>query len=211
MSRRWRYLLFAGLVAAFLLATAPLRLAVSPLFARVDGGADMITGTLWRGRLIGAHVAGATIGDTDIAINALPLLIGETELGLSAPSLRGKIEARGDALRVSGLRGTLAMPVTLGPVTLGDADPQNVELTADGVDLDMRGERCVAAAGPVRARLKADGPSGAPFASSGGATAGSLAGQLSCRDGTLFLPLGGQGARITLSLAPGGQLSASAL
>lgn len=178
--------------AAVLVVTLPLRI-VAGLIGLEDMGfaARTLTGPVWSGHAEGARAGPFRLGDVDLALAPLPLLLGQTRVvvhgsgeGGQAPlsgTLVGGLAGQG----VSGLNGTLAVGRSLGGLPL-------TTLTFQEANIRFAGGRCAAAEGRVRAEL-------APFVALPG-LAGGFAGPLRCDGGQLLMALAGPSGMERLDL-----------
>lgn len=186
-------LLVAGLAIAFL----PLAWVTDRHVPGLE--ADSVSGSIWNGRLRNARYAGLAVGDVAAGLSASALLRGRAELGFTRldERLEGRLGVGRGLRRVSGLDGTLTLPLAGEPVVplalrLGFRDAR--------LETDARG-RCRAAGGQVEARLV-----GLPVPG----TLAPLAGTPVCEGDALLLPLAAAGGSpgLDLRVAPDGAWSA---
>lgn len=189
-----RAVFFAGALAVALFALFPLRLALGGL-ADAGFSAREATGSVWRGRLVEARVAGAPLGDLDAALRPLPLLLGRarTELaraGEGAP-LAGALIVSRHGIAIDGVTAHIPLGAGAGPLPLAAIDLSSVSVA-------FRDGLCERADGLVRAEVVGD--------VAGIALPGGLSGGARCEGGALLLPLASQSGmeRLTVTLRGGG-------
>lgn len=108
MSRAWLAAVFAASAVVAVAALVPLRVALEQTGAAQWGlSAAAVEGPVWGGRLIDARLAGAPVGDLDVALAPLPLLTGRLRLeirgGAEGPLQRAVLVRRGAELRIESL------------------------------------------------------------------------------------------------------------
>lgn len=179
-------LVFVALLAVFLLATLPLRLVL-------DGGATtarLASGSLWHGRLEAAAWHGITIGDVDLGLAPLPLLIGTRQIDFATASLSGRIGFSQKGSSIERFAGTAA------PGQIGGLPITNVRFGDFGAVFDKG--RCTTAGGTIA--IEAGGQL---------ANRGAFSGTVRCDGDRLLLPLQGEGGRLDLHLTGDGAYAAT--
>lgn len=187
---RKRYLIALAVLglAAGLAVRFPLSAAMSLSGAR---GAALdwraAEGPVWGGAVRGLTLHDYPVGDVRAALSPLSVLAlsPSAAVTLTGPeaSAQGRIGLRpGGALRIADADATLYL------TEISAIDPRlrvrGGVLTAQGLDLTLRGGRCLAASGALASDALTYG--------FGGEWRGpSLAGEVSCADGLLVLPLAG--------------------
>lgn len=177
-------IVFAVALAAGLVATAPLSLALGgdALAARESSG------SVWAGRLDGAVLGPLPLGDVEASLDPLRLLTGKASFRLQATggaaAGRGRVTLGGKALSIENLTGST--PLSL----LGAAPPVDGVLRLKAVDAAFANGLCTRAAGEVSADLSLGD---APLP---------LSGRPECRGAALALPLAGSrdGVGVTMLL-----------
>jgi hypothetical protein len=168
--------LLGGLLLG-LLALWPARLALPapPLSAKA------VEGSIWRARLAGAGVGGATIGD--VALRLAPAALAQGRLAWTlAGDMHGRLWRSLAGAGADGLTGRL-QGAPLAALGMAGADLEQLGLAFDG-----RG-RCLSAAGQVRVALAR------PLAGQR-----DLAGAPRCEANGLLLPLASGDGRVRLDL-----------
>lgn len=197
MIGRRGWLVLAGVAALGLIAFLPLRAAMG-WAAPGNVTARSIEGSVWSGRIGDLRVGPLPLGTLEAGLRPWPLLLGRAEFALDrkgdAP-FAALASASGDAVRLSGVNGVVALPDGLGglPVTSLNFGDFSVQM-ADG--------KCA----------KADGTLGMEIASPGPllAQAITLSGKARCEGGALVVPIQGPGGmeRLTLRIAGNGRWQA---
>lgn len=149
-------LIISGLVAAAALAVALLPLGW--VTGRYVPGleAEAVSGSIWDGEIRGARYEGLEIGDLKAGLAWQPLLRGEAEIGWTrlerqrGDRLAGRASLSRGVRRVSGVTGTVALPVMAGGVAGGVLVLVGLEDVT--VVTDVRG-RCRSVSGVVTATL----------------------------------------------------------
>ncbi len=178
LSRRQRWIV--GVSAALVMALMSLPLAVVlPLALPADSGlsARRAEGTPWDGMLRDANVAGIPLGDTRVGFDFFPMLVGQARMGFAGTTLRGIVELSSGEVGLSRATGVIDLAGRLRPLPLA-------RVTLDQADVLFRNDRCIAAAGRVRADLAGD--------IGGLALPGGMSGTLRCDGADLLVPLVGQ-------------------
>ncbi|WP_024890838.1 type II secretion system protein N [Luteimonas huabeiensis] len=177
MSARRLGLVFVLALAAMLAAFLPLRLALDLAGATRAGlAAANVSGSVWRGRIAGATLHGIALGDLDVGLAPLPLLIGRRELRLGDEEVRLRLRA-GEVRGLQQADGRLRMPA--------GAHGIGLELRAQALRLLFDRDACRAAAGTLALALHRPGSDDA-FAT--------LAGSPACDGRDARIPLqGGDG------------------
>jgi general secretion pathway protein N len=122
--------------------------------------ADSVSGSIWDGEIRGARYAGQEIGDLKAGLAWQPLLRGEAEIGWTrlerqrGDRLAGRATLSRGVRRVSGVTGTVALPVKAGGLAgdLAGGMLLLVGLEDLTVVTDVRG-RCRSVSGVVTATL----------------------------------------------------------
>lgn len=192
--------LFASFFLFALVVLLPLRLAVDWFgFDRFGLAAREATGSVWIGGLSEAQLGPAPLGDVEVRLNRLPLLIGRTRLSmerqaLDAP-LSGAATIGGGGFSLDDFTGQVRLGAALAPLPMGSLD-------LDDVSVRFAGGLCQAAEGRVRALLARE-VAGLSFAAG-------LSGNARCAGGMLLLPLASQSGteRLNLSLRADGRYRA---
>jgi general secretion pathway protein N len=188
-ARRW--ILFAFFFLFALVALAPLRWALDMFgFGRFGLAARQATGSVWLGALNEAQLGPAPLGDVQVRLNRLPLLIGRSRLSLRRDSadspLEGAATIEGDGFSLDDFTGQLRLGVALSPLPVGSVDLDDVSVKySDGV--------CQTAEGRVRAQLATE--------LAGLSLASGLSGNARCGGGKLLLPLASQSGMERLNLS----------
>ena len=192
--------LFALIFLFALIVLLPLRLALDWFgFDRFGLAAREATGSIWLGALSEAQLGPAPIGDVEVRLNRLPLLIGRTRLSVERQALEsplsGAVGVSGEAFGLDDFSGQLRLGAAFAPLPVG-----SVEL--DDVSVRFAGGLCESADGRVKALLARE-VAGLSFASG-------LSGTARCQGGMLFLPLASQSGteRLDLSLGADGRYRA---
>lgn len=182
MSTRGSLLVFAVALAAMLVATFPLPLALDMAAAGERGlSAQAASGSLWRGRLSHARLHGATLGDAAVGLAPWPLLRGVRALDVETLALRARL-VHGPRNGIDGLDGTIAVS---DPAWLPGGE---LILHARDLRATFSGDACLHAGGRLSIAVQ---PPGAA------APAAELEGSAACEGQAWTLPLapvGGQGA-----------------
>lgn len=186
-----RGLFFAGALLAFVVLLLPLRLVAGWIdLPSIGLAAREATGSVWRGRLAEARIAGAPLGDVSARLDPLPLLLARARVavareGETADPLSGAVVL--SRHRIGLERATARVPLgqRVAPLPIAAIELGDVAVT-------FRDGLCERAEGLVRARIE-----GAPAALS---LPPSLSGAVRCDAGALLLPLSGPGGGETLAL-----------
>ncbi len=193
MTRRQRWIIGGSAALVMALISLPLSV-VLPLALPADSGlsARRAEGTLWDGTLREASVAGLPLGDTRVAFDWLPLLIGKTRMGFAGATLRGIVEMSSNDVGLSYGAGTIDLSGRLRPLPLS-------RVRLDQAAVQFRNDRCASAAGRVRADIAGD--------IGGLSLPGGMSGTVRCDGGELLVPLVGQSGmeRIDLRLSGSGK------
>lgn len=177
--------LFAAAFLLLLIAFAPLRWAMGRLGLEREGlAAAQVRGTIWAGRLTQASYRGLQLGDADVGLQLLPLLLGRTRLTVETGA-GGPAPGRAVLIRGGGLRGvenaTLIVPVQLLQTPL----PLQGELRLSDATVLFRNGACHEAQGRVATDLL---QRSAAFLQWQGPE---LSGELACRGSAIVAPLSG--------------------
>lgn len=171
--------LFAAALVLALVLSLPLRLAMSRTGDVIS--AQAVEGTIWNGRLVGASLAGQSIGDLNARLSFGSLFLGKVRVRLDGPLLHGAVVAsiggRGGEITM------LNMPIarSFGPVALSGLEISDARIR-------FRGDDCSEADGRVGLQLKT------PFGEQ------RLSGMLRCNGAGLSAELVSQSAMQRLSL-----------
>lgn len=169
---------FALVAVLVLLASVPLGLVLGARAAEAGLSAERVSGTIWAGKLQGASFRGLAVGDVNVGLNPLALLLGQVRLGFSSAEARGamRLAPQGIAFRGIGLTASTAV-VAPGLPLSGTAELSDF-------DLDLIGGACRGAGGMVRlSDLALDGVPLPGLV---------LSGTPVCAEGAVRLPLTGQ-------------------
>jgi general secretion pathway protein N len=179
-------LVFAMLLALFLLGTLPLRLAL----AGTAITAHSASGSLWHGQLAAAAWRGFAIGDVDLGLSPLALLTGVRRVDFTTPTLSGRVALTGPDVGLEGLTGTAA------PGHIAGVPVNTVRFTDFGADFGSG--RCQTAGGSLSIDI-------------GGALAGngSFTGTPRCDGDRLLLPLQADNGRLELRVSGDGRYAAT--
>lgn len=195
-----RPLLFVSIFLFALLALLPLRLAIDYMgFDRFGLAAREAKGSVWLGALNEAQIGPAPLGDVEVRLNRLPLLIGRSRLSLRRQSLdapfRGATSLSRDGFSLDDVTGQLRLGGALAPLPVGSVD-------LDDVSVRFTSGVCESAEGRVRALIARD-VGGLSFTSG-------LSGTARCQGGKLLLPLASQSGteRLNMSLGADGRYQA---
>lgn len=183
MSRLRLAQVFTIALALLLIGLAPLRLALDAMGAERRGlAAREASGTIWRGRLLGARFGGVELGDVRLGLDAAGLFLGGGRVWFRT---QGPISA-GGVLLLSGKRsGARSLDGTLPLGLVIPQAPVHGRLGLKDVDLEFRHGLCRSAGG----RVSLDQltlPGGGPLA-----PALVLSGAPTCRGGAAVIPLSG--------------------
>jgi general secretion pathway protein N len=180
------------LVAVFLfalIAMLPLRLAIDWFgLDRLGLAAREARGSVWLGALDEAQLGPAPLGDVEVRLNRLPLLVGRSRLSLERQELDAPLSG---ALTIAN---GFSLDDFTGQVRVGAAfDPLPISsLDLTDVSVRFEGGVCENAEGRVRALLARE-VAGLAFTSG-------LSGNARCAGGALLLPLASQGGMEQLNL-----------
>ena len=188
---RW----IVGVSAAIVMALVSLPLAVVlPMALPADSGiaARKAEGSIWEGILRDVTVAGLPLGDTGIALDVLPLVIGKARLGFASNVLRGIVETSSGRVGLADATGVIDLAGRLRPLPVS-------RLTLEGVTTEFRDQRCAVARGRVRADVAGD--------VGGLSLPGGLSGTVRCDGNEIVVPLVGQSGmeRIDLRITQNGK------
>lgn len=186
MTLRRQILLFAGLFAAALLATLPLRLAVDDAGLAERGlAAREAEGSLWTGSFRDLQWGSLRLGDVEANARIVPLLYARLSLVLSGSGMRATAFATPSSAGVSGVSGIVPAAELLAPLPLTSIEMEDVS-----AGFGPRG--CSGAGGFVRARLSG--------AAGGLVLPQALGGAPRCENGLLLLPLASPSRRESLDV-----------
>ena len=178
-------LVFATLVLLFLLATLPLRVMIGG----TGVGGRAVTGSVWHGRIEAAVWRGVVVGDVDVGLAPLPLLVGTRRLDFTAATINGRVARTRRGVAIERLDGGFVPGAVAG---LPVSDAQFV-----GFGATFAESRCSDARGTVTVRF-------------GGTLAGqgTVSGAARCDGDRLLLPLKGEAGKIDLRFLGDGRYSA---
>lgn len=190
-------LFLAAATVAMLALLLPARLALGLVgMDRIGLSARAAEGSIWRGRLVEARLAGVPLGDLRIGLSPWPLFVGRARLDLAREGdldpAAGAISVGRHALGIDDVTALVPLAGRLAPLPIAALDLADVSARfEDGV--------CTAAEGRVTARLAGD--------VAGLSLPGGLTGEARCDNGALLLPLASQTGMETLALRllPGGR------
>lgn len=153
----WRWIVWSAAIAALAaLALFPLRLALGLSdFERMGFTARQVAGTIWYGRIGELHLRSQPLGTLEVALNPLPLLIGNVSMHfrrMESPDgpLEGKLVA-GFRRGIVEANGRLAVGNMFGRLPLAALELEEVTVL-------FSGGQCSAAGGRVRPILSAPIP-----------------------------------------------------
>lgn len=189
MSGRRLVLLFAGALALMLLATLPLRLALNWAQAPARGlAAERVSGTVWGGTLHAAAFHGLRLGDVDLGLDPLGLLLGGGRFRFDlkgAMAGKGVAQLRGSGFGLSGV--DLSGPTAM----LAAGLPFAGQVRLEDLEAGFRSGTCHRASGRVSIERIAIG--------AGVELPGLvLSGGPACREGAWVAPLSGQAAGVNV-------------
>jgi hypothetical protein len=142
-----RRLVLLGLTAAVAaVATLPLALVARSL-ATAGLAADEASGSVWNGTLRAARLGGHPLGDLDVALPALPLLLGQQQLDVSGANWSARL-SRGSR------KGVLSSGGLLPSITIAPLHGATIEVSLRQARLVFEDGRCIEGAGSVGAVLQ---------------------------------------------------------
>ena len=170
-----RQLAVAALALVLFLALMPLG-AVMP---GANGPAAGLTArsaedTVWDGILHEAHLGGVALGDVHVALEPLPLLIGEARFEMKSTALAGTLTAVSGLRGVHGMTGSVETGGRFAPLPIGS-------VAFDRFGATFRDGNCLRAEGVVRTSLS-DGIGGLALPQG-------LSGTARCDGAALLIPL----------------------
>lgn len=184
--------LFGAMLLIALIVFLPMRLVLGWAGAGEQGlSARQVGGTIWGARLSEARFAGLPLGDLQVRLSPLPLLIGRAAVELERPGQGGASPLSGRAFvsrygsGVDDLTARLATGAVFRPLPVASLD-------LDDVTVRFEDDQCVAAEGRVTATLAGE--------VSGIALPPTVSGVARCDAGALLLPLAGQAGAEAVSL-----------
>lgn len=193
MTQRRQVALVVGAALFFLVAMMPLSVALPMALPGESGlSARRTSGTIWWGRLEDARLAGIPLGNTDVGLQLLPLLIGEARLSFLSTGLRGTLIATPSGFGLAHGEGAIDVAVRVKPLPV-------TQIVLDDATVRFSGDRCAEASGRARAVLTGE--------IGGIALPGGMTGALRCDGNVLRLPLVGQSGmeRIDFSVRASGK------
>lgn len=139
---------------ALMLATVPLA-AVPALGLAVPAGlvANEATGTVWHGTLRAAGWNGMALGEVDVGLAALPLLLGQARVDLAGSDWHVRT-VQGSRQGILAGNGRFELPVPFLPEATATLEARQARLLFDG-------GRCMEASGDIRLTVRStlvDGP-----------------------------------------------------
>lgn len=172
-----RRALFGGLLVLALLATLPMRLVIGWLsLDQVGFSARAVGGSIWQAALREARIGGVAVGDFDVGLSPLDLLIGRARIMLSGSdrSARGAVTIGRHLAAYDGVSLSLPPGTVFGPAPIASLD-------LDDLGGRFESGRCTAASGRVRTTLVGE---------VGGIALGQqMSGTARCDGGALLVPL----------------------
>lgn len=135
--------LFCALVMILLLAMAPLSLALGARPQAAGLSAAAVTGTVWRGRMSDAAIGGVRLGDLQVGVSPLSLLLARVSLGFQGQTVRGELVLRPRHTRLIKVDADLPLTALLA------GGGVNGRASLRDFDLDLLGGRCERAGGAV--------------------------------------------------------------
>ncbi len=197
--RKRSALLFALVLAAALIVTFPLRVAIGWMGPMLS--ARSATGSIWHGMLQDVSFGGISLGDFQVRLSPRRMVSGMSALqfeGVEDSARRGTIFARLGGYGADNINARIALPGMFAPLPIDVVELHTVSAAFDS-------KACNSANGRVSIALSGG------FA--GVSLGDTLSGQLRCDRGILTLPLISPSAmeRITLRIAPDGSYSAQLL
>lgn len=177
-----------ALVVAVVVGTVPLRAVLAPLLPATGVvGATDARGTPWRGTLRSAVVAGSPVGDVDVRLQVLPLLLGRAVVALRGDALEARL-LRGARVGIAEATGSVDLPAP------AEWPGTRTTLSLDDASLVFAGGECRMGAGTVALSVLLPDPALPPLR---------LAGPLGCIAGhgraTLQADSGGVGAVLDIA------------
>jgi len=187
-----RWLASAAFLVAALIVLMPMRLALDwSGLARSGLTARDASGTIWSGRLDEAALGPVPIGDVKARLGLVPLFVGHVRVALSRSDpdpLAGTIDISRHGFGIRRATGRIAAGALLAPAPIASID-------VTGISADFANGRCISASGQASATLA--GPLAAVMPG--------LAGQATCENEAVLIPLAGGGGRIDLRLGADGR------
>ena len=185
-----RALFFCGIFLVATVALLPLHIAINSL-GLVQRGltARDAKGSIWWGSLRDARFGPVPLGDLNVGLRFLPILVGRATLDLDSANgskqLAGAAVVSRHSFGVEAMTGTLDVRAAAAPLPF-----QSLELA----DLSFRfvGSNCRSAAGKVTATVNGE-EFGLPLT-------GGLTGNARCDGGALLLPLASQGGVVRVNM-----------
>jgi general secretion pathway protein N len=186
MMTRGRILLFVGAFAVALILFMPLSMALS-MFGLTGQGlaARRVSGTVWSGQLVDARIGRLPVGDVDVGLRPLSLLLGRARIDMRSAFGTGSLTSTSSGFAVDDATAKLATARVFAPIPLDSLDLTNVSAA-------FVAGRCSKAEGRVRAMFAGD--------VGGVALAQGLSGVARCDGSALLLPLVSQSAMERLNL-----------
>lgn len=176
--------IFGAVFVVALLALLPMRLALGVIGMGEQGlTARAVEGSVWSGAIREGQVGRIALGDLDVAVSPLTLLVGRARVALSGRagdlgrSVHGAIEMSRHSVGIDGMTASLPAGNIFAPVPISALD-------LDSVDVKFDGGRCQRASGRVKASLSGD--------VAGISLGQGMAGEARCDAGALLLPLASQ-------------------
>jgi general secretion pathway protein N len=176
--------IFGAVFVAALIVLLPMRLVLGMLGVGEQGlTAREVGGSMWDGSVREAQVGRIALGDLNVALSPLPLLVGRARIDLRGQagdmgqSVHGAIETSRHAIGIDRMTATLPTGNIFAPVPISALDLTDI-------DLRFEGGNCKAASGRVKASLSGD--------IAGISLGQGLSGEARCDAGALLLPLASQ-------------------
>jgi general secretion pathway protein N len=177
-----RLALFLLAFALLLIACVPLRFALNHIGAPEAGlSAAKVEGAVWSGRLESASFRGVQLGDVDVSLRPLPLLLGRSRMIVETVEAPGRAVLVRDGARAGVTEATATAPIRL---TRGPA-PLSGQLRLQEVAVLFREGACETAEGRVTTDILSRN---ADFLQWQGPE---LTAQIACRGRALLVPFRG--------------------
>lgn len=190
---RWRKIAIGA--ALVLLIAGLILMPMRTVFGGNGLSARKVEGLVWDGAVRDLRIGQLAIGDVNVRLHVLPLLLARGQFSLSrgdapfAPGVAGSVTRSVGSVSIDGLKATLPVTALLAPLPAG-----NIEL--HDFSARFRSGRCVTAGGNVRLTMTGS--------IAGLDLANGLLGKPRCDKGQLFIPLASQSAMERSDIRIGG-------